>query len=234
MPLGHGVVLGFAPSDSWRLKTEENSTDSDRAGPYETLWQGLVLQAVSGALSNPRLYLSTEIPKPNEEISVSLDLLDRQFNPRRADRVSARLQRIDEVNAQQVESEIPLVPDLDNEGRWRGTFQAPELGVYALTVSYVVGDQNGVISKQFAVSSGPAPRPGTARDALEILARRSGGGLFKASEVQNLAAALLSRNVNERSIEKHWELLKWWPLALILPLLLSLEWFTLRIFTERP
>jgi hypothetical protein len=227
------VVLGFAPSDSWRLKTEENSTDSDRPGPYETLWQGLVLQAVSGARANPSLFLSTEIPKPYEEISVVLDVLDRQFNPGRANAVSARLQRVDGEITQQVEREIPLVPDLNIEGRWRGSFQAPEQGVYALTVNYVAGDQNGVLSKQFAVSSGPAPRPGAARDALQVLARRFGGGLFKASEVQNLSVALLSRNLNERSIEQHWELLKWWPLALILPLLLSLEWFTQRMFAER-
>jgi hypothetical protein len=51
--------------------------------------------------------------------------------------------------------------------------------------------------------------------------------------VQNLSAALLSRKVTERSIEKQWELLKWWPLALVLPLLLSLEWFTQRLFAER-
>jgi hypothetical protein len=233
MPLGYGQVLGFAPSDSWRLKTEENNSDPDRTGIYETLWQGLVLQAVSGARANPRLYLSTEIPKPSEEISVSLDVLDRQFNPRRADKVSARLQRTDGESAQQVEREIPLKPDLNTEGRWKGSFHAPEQGVYALTVRYVAGDANGVISKQFAVSSGPAPRSGAARDALEILARRFGGRLFKASEVQNLSAVLLSRKMNDRSIEKQWELLNWWPLALILPLLLSLEWFTQRLFAER-
>jgi hypothetical protein len=192
-----------------------------------------VLQAVSGALGNPNLYLSTEIPKPDEEISVVLDVLDRKFNPDRANAVSAHLQRVDGEIALQVEREIPLVPDLNIGGRWRGSFQAPEQGIYALSVSFVAGDQNGVLSKQFAISSGPAPRPGAARDALQVLTRRFGGGVFKASEVQNLSAALLSRKVNERSVEQHRELLKWWPLALMLPLLLSLEWFTQKMFVER-
>ncbi|MBC7911746.1 MAG: hypothetical protein H7Y30_14670, partial [Pyrinomonadaceae bacterium] len=60
-------------------------------------------------------------------------------------------------------------------------------------------------------------------------ARETGGNIFSLSNLNSLNEKLAALPQSRVGVRRTWELRNWWPLAFIIPLLLSFEWLIQRI-----
>jgi hypothetical protein len=107
----------------------------------------------------------------------------------------------------------------------------PTEGHFVISLNYTSAGKSGNIVKNFAAGLPLKYEPGAAADTLARSARDTGGELYISRDVEDLATTLQSR-CGVQSITWQWSLRKWWPLALVLPLLFALEWLILRLFAE--
>jgi hypothetical protein len=233
---GAGRTLVFAPADSWRLRTSASGEQDEADTPYSALWQGLILWATAGARPPAEITLSDESPVAGRRVTAEIRVRDAAFAPARIEKLNAHLQPLTEADAGAPSTdnvqprEIAFVPDETDESIWRASFQVPASGLYALEADYIAGGKSGRLEKQFAAVAALPFEPGAANDTLSRVARETGGALLTNAD----AASELVERINAASIEPEktrqtWELRMWWPLAFIIPLLLSAAWFIERI-----
>lgn len=233
---GAGRTLVFAPADSWRLRTSASGEQDEADTPYSALWQGLILWATAGARPPAEITLSDESPVAGRRVTAEIRARDAAFAPARIEKLNARLQPLTEAGdgAASTDSvqprEIAFVPDETDESIWRASFQVPASGLYALEADYIAGGKSGRLEKEFAAVAALPFEPGAANDTLSRAARETGGDFLSNAD----AASALAERINALSIKPEktghtWELRMWWPLAFIVPLLLSAAWFIERI-----
>jgi hypothetical protein len=232
MQLGSGRILVFGPSDSWRLKTEEKTPDEQRPGQFEALWQGIVLQALSGLARPAELDSGNNTPAEGENIQLSLIVRNADFVPLNTESVSAELQKLDTEDAKAVQAPVSFAPELTNEAICKANIPFLSAGRYSLNVNYRAGSKEGTVQKLFAVSAPREFAAGTATETLESTARELGGRLVGSSEVNLLVQDAISRASTTHNSVYRWRLINWWPFAIIIPLLLSTEWLLQRIFVK--
>lgn len=236
---GAGRTLVFAPADSWRLRTTSADTDEEKAsGAFNALWQGLLLYAGAGAHEPVEILLSDESPAAESTLTAEISVRDASYAPLKIEKLNARLQPLTEDaggQAAQVNSqpqEIAFVPDQSESNIWRARFPLHARGRFALQVDYVAGGRSGNVEKQFAVVAAMHEESGAAFDTLRRVARETGGDLVASNEIDALAERLAATSSITETTHDIWELRSWWPLAFIIPLLLSLEWFARRWWKE--
>jgi hypothetical protein len=232
---GAGRTLVFAPADSWRIRATASGEQNDTGGAFGALWQGVVLWSATGARAPVELFLSDDSPPAGSEVVAELKARDALFNALKIERVNARLENIIEggegnsASATEDAREIAFAPDEQDASLWRARFIAPASGRFSLEVSYTtVGGKSGEASKFFTTVAPVALEAGAARDTLKRLSREMNGEEFESTQARGLAAklaALPRRTAVSRSV---WELRSWWPLAIIVSLLLACEWFARR------
>ncbi|HEY0407015.1 MAG TPA: hypothetical protein VGC89_14880 [Pyrinomonadaceae bacterium] len=236
---GAGRTLLFAPADSWRLRTTTSAggEQDERDAPYNALWQGLMLWATAGAEPPLEIGLSDESPPAGRLLTAELRARDAAFAPLKIERLNARLQPLTEdatdasrENATPVE--VAFAPDENDQSVWRASFMINAPGQYALEVDYDAGGRSGSASKHFAVVAGLAYEPGAARDTLSRAARETGGALFSSDDAAALVERIAALPLDRAPTRRTWELRAWWPLAFIIPLLLSAAWLIERLKTE--
>jgi len=229
MQLGRGCVLLFGPSDSWRLKAEEKNPDEQHAGQFETLWQGTVLHALSGLARPAELDLENITPAEGEDIQLSLIVRNASFVPLKIDSISAHLQKLDTSDAKSDSTPISFAPELTGEAVWKAKIPFLTAGRYSLNLDYSAGGREGTVQKLIAVSAPLEFAAGTANETLESSASELGGRLVRSSNANLLVQEAISRTSATHNSVFHWHLISWWPLALIIPLLLSAEWLLQRL-----
>jgi hypothetical protein len=131
-------------------------------------------------------------------------------------------------------SEIAFTPDPDDPGIWRARFIAPQPARFELQIKYTAGGKSGTAEKYFATVAPSAIEAGASGDTLRRTARETGGELFAASDLNSLADRLSALPQNRETVRRNSDTRAWWPLALIIPLLLSCEWLVQRIKTQDP
>lgn len=236
---GAGRTLLFAPADSWRLRTSASGEQDEADTPYSALWQGLLLWATAGARPAAEITLSDESPAAGRRVTAEVRVRDTAFAPARIEKLNARLQPLTEQDGDAALSdntqprEIAFVPDHTDASIWRATFQAPAPGPYALEADYIAGGRSGHLVKYFAAVAPLSIEPGAAQDALRRAARETGGDLLADDEAASaLATRINSAFINPEKARRVWALRAWWPLAFIIPLLLSAAWFVERIWLK--
>jgi hypothetical protein len=229
MQLGRGRILVFGPSDSWRLKTEEKTPDEQRPGQFEALWQGIVLQVLSGLAHPAELVLGNITPAEGENIQLLLTVRNAGFLPLNTDSVSAELQKLDTGEAKADQTPVSFAPELTNEAICKANIPFLAAGRYSLNVNYRAGNKEGTVQKLFAVSAPREFAAGTATETLESAAQELGGRLVRSSEANLLVQDAISRASGTHNSVYRWRLISWWPFAIILPLLLSTEWLLQRL-----
>lgn len=248
---GAGRVLLFAPSDSWRMRTNA-SEGQETSGAFDALWQGLVLWTSANARVPIELVLSNDSPGFGAIVSAEFHARNNAFNPIRIAKMNARVQNVkDESSAQQqptlengssleattasnaLSPDVYFTPSESDPNIWRAQFTAPARGKYLLMVEYEADGHQGQIEKRFAVFAPPAYEAGAAGDTLRRAARERGGDLYLVDDVDKLAENIASLSATTRRERSIVELRKWWPLALIIPLLLSGEWLLLKMSERR-
>jgi hypothetical protein len=232
---GEGRTLLFAPADSWRLRAAESDEDAQAGKPFAALWQGLTLWTSAGARPPAEIFLNNDSPAEGSAVVAEIRARDTiSFTPQKIERLSAHLQPLTENNeaAAPAQQEIAFAPDPSDPGIWRALFTAPTQGRYALEIDYVAGGKKGSLEKYFSAVAPAAQEPGAAFDTLRRAALEMGGRLITPAETDALAERLSSTLSTREPVSLRWELRAWWPLAFIIPLLLSAEWFARRWWKE--
>lgn len=232
---GAGRALLFAPADSWRLRTSASGEQDETNTPYSALWQGLTLWAVAGARPPVEIILSDDSPVAERNVTVEIRVRDALFAPAKIEQLNARLQPLkedDEISDHAAPQEVAFVPDESDKSVWRAMLVINAPGPYALESDYVADGKSGSVAKKIAVVAAHTDEPGAARDTLSRLARETGGELLDSNDSTALVKRLTAATSNRERTRRTWELRTWWPLALIIPLLLSAAWLFERMKDE--
>jgi hypothetical protein len=233
MRYGLGRTLVFAPSDSWRIRTSASGEEDRAGGPFTALWQGLVLWTSAGARPPVEIVLSDESPAEGSDVWAEIRVRDASFAPLKIEKLNARLQPLTEetgdasqVNAQT--QEVAFAPDVMGASVWRTRLRLSARGRFVLEADYVAGGGKGSVEKQFAVVARTPEEMGAALDTLRRVSRETDGDLVTFGEIDSIAERLAATSPSRETLRRTWELRSWWPLAFIIPLLLSAEWFARR------
>jgi hypothetical protein len=223
---GAGRTLIFGPADSWRLKL--SSADAPEASAFDALWQGLVLWAAAGARPPAELVLDDESPAAGDHVTAEIRARDTSFAPQRIEQVSALLRPVAEEDSALLlpAKEVDFSPDARSASIWRARFTARVPGRYTLEVDYTAGHQQTHLEKRFAIVRSPVAARRVSEDGLCRAARETGGDAY--AEVGALVEHLASEARRGQTERRTLELRSWWALALIIPALLSTEWFLRR------
>ncbi len=234
---GAGRVLVFAPADSWRMRMSRGDERDETGGPFGALWQGLTLWSAAGARPPVEIGLSDESPAAGHGVTAEIHVRDRSFAPLKIEKVNARLQPLTgeavEGGATPVQpQEVAFAPDPVEASVWRARMVAPVPGRFVLEADYVAGGRSGSASKYFTVVQSSPFEAGAAGDTLRRAARESGGDVFTAADLSALVERIKGLPRSGENVHYTWELRTWWPLALMIPVLLSIEWFARRWIAE--
>jgi hypothetical protein len=234
MPFGEGRVIAVGPSDSWKIKTAEPTVDPDSgAGPFETLWHGIVLYAVQNAGEQSELALSESTPTAGSRLLIRLRSREEDFSSSEINGVSAFAQELD-ANSQNsaLPVQLSFLPVPDSTSVWQSevTFKSP--GTYAVTANFDRGGRSDSITRTVTVSDPRRFPSGSASEAFSRLAHERGGRLYHPDEITSLAESLLKLPHSIKAEYETWQLRRLWPMAFILPLLASLGWFLQRRYAE--
>ena len=239
MRYGAGRTLVFAPADSWRIRTSASGDEDSAGGAFNALWQGIVLWTAAGARSPVEVVLSDESPAEGSLVTAELRARDAAFAPLKLDRLSARLQPLtedagDDSNAATVAEprELGFTPDPADVNVWRTRFPLETRGRYALEIEYAAGGPYERVEKHFAVVAPSPQSAGAGLDTLRRAARERGGELLNAADTAALVERINATPSSKESVRRVWELRTWWPLAFLVSLLLSSEWFLRRWWRE--
>lgn len=235
MRYGAGRTLVFAPADSWRIRTSGDE-EGGAVGAFNALWQGIVMWTAAGARTPALIVLSDESPAEGSTVTAEIRVRDASFMPLKIEKLSARLQPLtedenDASNSTSQPREISFTPDLSDTNVWRARFPLLARGRFVLEADYTAGGKSANIEKHFAVVAGPSREAGAAQDTLRRTARETGGELIDAGTI-SLTERLNTIPSNTETVRRTWELRNWWPLAFLIPLLLSTEWFARRWWRE--
>jgi hypothetical protein len=235
MRYGAGRTLIFGPADSWRMRTSASADERNAGRAFDALWQGLVLWTAAGARPPVEIVLSDESPAVGSDVTAELRVRDASFTPLKIERLGARLQPLTEDAGDDSGSqprEIGFAPDATDESVWRARFIAPARGRFVLETEYMAAGKSASVEKHFAVVAASPEETGAAFDTLGRVSRESGGELLDASDTDTLTKRLAALPSNLKSVRRTWEFRAWWPLAFLLPLLLSTEWLARRWWRE--
>jgi len=233
MRYGLGRTLVFAPADSWRIRTSASGEEDRAGGPFAALWQGLVLWTSAGARAPVEIVLSDESPPEGSEVWAEIRVRDASFAPLKIEKLNARLQPLteDTNDASQVSAqpqEVAFSPDAVGASVWRARLRLSIRGRFALEVDYVASGGNGSVEKQFAVVAQTPQETGAALDTLRRVSRDTGGDLVTPGEIESIVERLAATSLSRETVSRTWEMRSWWPVAFIIPLILSAEWFLRR------
>lgn len=234
MRYGAGRSVVFAPSDSWRMRTSESGDQTENDSPFATLWQGMALWAASPARSPVEIVMSDESPEAGSDAIAEIRVRDDDYAPLAIEKLSARVEQINESAEENVPNflsarQISFFPDPNDASIWRARFTAPQPGRFELRVDYDAHGKTGTVEKYFATVAPSSTESGASRDTLSRVSRETGGDLISASALNSLREKLSALPQNKKSVRRILELRSWWPLALIIPLLLSCEWLVERL-----
>ena len=233
---GAGRTLVFAPADSWRLRALENGEEGQTGGTFSALWQGLIIWTSASARPPAEIFLSNDSPAQGSVVTAEIRVRELStFSPQKIEKLSAYLQPlIEDANGAPgvLPRKIAFSPDASDISVWRAQLLAPSSGKYVLEINYAAGGKDGSVEKYFAVVEPQVEERGAAFDTLRRAARETGGDLIASDGIDALAERLSSASSSRGTVSHTFELRTWWPLAFIIPLFLSAEWFARRWWKE--
>ncbi|HEX8844892.1 MAG TPA: hypothetical protein VF791_09630 [Pyrinomonadaceae bacterium] len=238
MRYGAGRTLLFAPADSWRMRTGASDQEDGASGPFGALWQGIVLWMSEGARPAAEIILSDESPAEGGSTLAEIHVRDASFAAARIEKLSARLQPLTDeiVDASAMDAEpqeLAFAPTSPDRTVWRARVPLRARGRFAIEADYVANGKTGSVEKRFSVVRATPLETGAASDTLRRASRETGGDFLASPvEIEALIERLAAASSSKETIRRTWELRTWWPLAIIIPLLLSIEWFARRWWKE--
>jgi hypothetical protein len=216
---GRGKALALTVQDSWLWQMHADIPVDDQT--HETLWRQLLRWLVSGVPEPVTVTLSADRVEPGDSVTITASVADSGFAGVNGATVTARVQ-----TPLGQEYRVPLQWTVLRDGEYRGSFSADARGTYRVTVeaqragrAMGAGDayvEAGSLGAEFFGA-------GMRRDALERLARETGGRFYTPENVATLPEDVRYTESGATVFEQHdlWDM----PATFLLLLaLLGVEW----------
>jgi len=216
---GRGKALAFTVQDSWLWQMHADIPVEDQT--HEILWRQLLRWLVSGVPEPVTVTLSADRVEPGDSVVITASVADSAFAGVNGASVAARVE-----TPLGREQRIPLQWTVLRDGEYRGSFSADARGTYRVTVdAQRAGRALGTGEAYVEAGSLGAEFFGAAmrRDALERLARETGGRFYTPENVSTLPEDVRYTESGATVFEQHdlWDM----PVTFLLLLaLLGVEW----------
>lgn len=122
---GRGRALAFTVHDSWRWQMHADVPVDDMS--HETLWRQLLRWLVAYAPERVEVRAVRDIVSPGETVELVAEVRDESFLEINSARVTATVR-----TPAGGELALPLDWTVEKDGEYRGSFVAPEAGLYAV------------------------------------------------------------------------------------------------------
>lgn len=216
---GRGKALAFTVQDSWLWQMHADIAADDQT--HETLWRQLLRWLVSGVPEPVTVTLSADRVAPGDSVAISASVADSAFEGVNGASVTARVE-----SPLGREYRVPLEWTVQRDGEYRGSFPADARGTYRVTVE-AQGAGRALGTGEAYVEAGSLGAEffgaGMRRDALERLARETGGRFYTPDDVSALPDDVRYTESGATVFEQHdlWDM----PVTFLLLLgLLGVEW----------
>ena len=215
---GRGKALVFPVQDSWQWQMHADMAVEDMT--HENYWRQLLRWLVDGVPGHVEVHTSTERVEPGETVTLTADVVDPTFveiNDARA---------VAHVEGPKGTIDVPLQWTGERSGQYRGTFVAPDGGLYTAEVKATRGETAlgaGVGQVRAAPGDDEYFDAGMNAARLRRIADETGGRFYAASEVRAMPEDVRYSGRGVTTTEER----DLWHMPILLALILTLmcaEW----------
>jgi len=223
---GRGTTYLLATGSTWRWKMRLPHQDQR----HVTFWRQLLHGLASEAPSRLSLTSSRKVYDDEKRVTVNADLRNERFEPLNDGAVEVTVTSDGGRTFTQ-----QMVPSGQGDGRYTATVEAPDAGLYRLSMKATEGDKDlGTLETHFRRNDGVVEHFGTQqnRPLLERIADSTGGRYWRLDQLGDLPEAMRysKAGIVERQTLDLWNLPALFLLLLALKAgewLLRLRWKTL-------
>jgi hypothetical protein len=178
---GRGKSMALTTASTWRWRMELDHRDNF----HELFWKQMLRWLVNDAPDPVDLEAEKHSYSLDEAVVLRAEVSDGAFMHLDNAQVTARVK-----SPSGAVSAVPLVWEVDKEGRYSATFKPQEEGVYEVVAEAFQGSRSlGTSRAGFRVAESLEEFHNAAmnRDLLETLAKDTGGRFYTPAEARNLA-----------------------------------------------
>jgi uncharacterized membrane protein len=216
---GRGKTLAFPVQDSWLWQMHAKISVEDQT--HENFWRQLLRWLVDGVPDAVDVHTSADRVEPGEAVTVIADVVDPTFVELNDARVIAKV-----TGPKGVPIEVPLQWTGERNGEYRGSFKAPDQGMYGVQVEATrAGKPVGTGSTEVRATPSDAEYFDATMHAprLKRIAEETGGRFYTTDTVSGMGEDLRYTGRGVTTIEER----ELWHMPIVLMLLVGLvcaEW----------
>jgi uncharacterized membrane protein len=220
---GRGKALVLPVQDTWMWRMHESMPVEDRT--HRNFWQRLLRWLVDGVPDRVMVSARPERVQQGEPISLTADVLDKEYAGVNDARVAARV-RTPSGRTETVQMDWTV----ERDGEYVARFTPSEDGVHTITVAGERAGESlgeGSVSVQVAPSDAEFFDAGMRAPLLGRIAEETGGRFFRAADAARLPEAITYSGRGITVVEEK----ELWDMPVVLMLLLGLmgaEWMVRR------
>jgi hypothetical protein len=216
---GRGKTVAFPVQDSWLWQMHATMTVEDQT--HENYWRQLLRWLVDSVPDPLTLHTSTERVEPGEQVTVRAEVVDPAFVEINDARVEGRV-----TTPGGDVIDVPMQWTGERDGEYRGTFTAPEQGVYAVRAEATRAGKTigaGVTQVRAAPSDAEYFDATMHAARLQRIAEETGGRFYTADGAAAMAEDVRYSGRGVTTIEER----ELWHMPIVLMVLMGLvsaEW----------
>jgi uncharacterized membrane protein len=216
---GRGKALAFTPQDSWLWQMHASITLEDMT--HENFWRQLLRWLVDGVPGVVETHTLTERVEAGETVALSSEVVDKAFVELNDAHVTAQV-----ITPSGAAIDVPMQWTGERNGQYKGTFVAPEQGMYGAKVMAAREGQTlgeGVAHVRAAPGDAEYFDPTMHAARLQRIADDTGGRFYTADKVAALPEDVRYAGRGVTTVEER----DLWHMPIVLLLLVGLvcaEW----------
>ena len=215
---GRGKTIAFPIQDSWTWQMHADMAVEDLT--HENYWRQLLRWLVDGVPDHVEAHTSAERVEAGETVTITADVVDPTFVEINDARTVAQ------VDGPKGPLSVPLQWTGERSGQYRGTFVAPDEGLYTARVEATRGDKSlGVGVTQLRAAPGDSEYFDAGMNAARLrrIAEETGGRFYNATDIAAMPEDVRYSGRGVTTVEER----DLWHLPIVLGLIVILmcaEW----------
>ena len=215
---GRGKAIAFPVQDSWLWQMHADMAVDDMT--HENFWRQMLRWLVDGVPDHVEAHSGSDRVEAGETVTITSDVVDPTFveiNDARA---------VAHVEGPKGPIEVPLQWTGERSGQYRGTFVAPDEGMYSVRVEALRGDKPlGAGTTQLRAAPGESEYFDAGMNAARLrrIAEETGGRFYTAADIAAMPEDVRYSGRGMTTVEER----DLWHMPIVLGLMLALmfaEW----------